>query len=71
MIYIFEFFRLSPSGGGRVRLATETRDIRTAEAAWMYARGAIANVHFNGSMADGCIIRSQKGMVVCEVKREN
>ena len=69
MVVILEFFRQSPGVEGRINLATDTRNIKTADVAVAYARGAINNVIFNGRMADGCAIKSQKGMLICEVRR--
>jgi hypothetical protein len=64
---IFEFFRESPDNE-RISLATEKRNIRTADTAVSYARGALNNVLFNGEMADVCSIRTQKGLLICEVR---
>ncbi|MGJ0507780.1 MAG: hypothetical protein ACR652_11805 [Methylocystis sp.] len=55
MIVILEFFRRSEDEGARVQLAIEKRDLKTAELAISYARGAVGNVTFNGKVADGCL----------------
>lgn len=68
MVIILEFFRLDDESS--VTLAIEKRQIKTIDHAQLYARGAIDNVHFGGQMADGCIIRSQEGGMICEVARD-
>ncbi|WP_156824866.1 hypothetical protein [Methylocystis rosea] len=68
MIVTLEFFRESP-GECRVSISIEKINIKGADVAVKYARGAIDNTVFNGKMADGCLIKSEKGVLICVVKR--
>ncbi len=43
--------------------------MKTAALAIAYARGAIGNVSFNGKVADGCLVKTKIGTVICEVTR--
>ncbi len=69
MIVILEFFRRSEDDDARIQIATKELDMKTAELAIFYARGAIGNVSFDGKVADGCLVKSTTGAVICEVTR--
>lgn len=66
MIVILEFFR-SPPGENPVILAVEKGSFETAETAILYAQGALNYVVFQGMAADGCLVKTGLGALICEL----
>lgn len=70
MIVILEFYRRLPGESDPVVLATERRHFETPKVAMLYAQGALNNVVFEGVAADGCLVKTARGALICELARQ-
>ncbi|KAF0128419.1 MAG: hypothetical protein FD148_1796 [Methylocystaceae bacterium] len=66
VVVILEFFRRS-TGKKPVVLAVEKGSFETSEAAILYAQGALNYVVFQGMSADGCLVKTARGALICEL----
>jgi hypothetical protein len=65
MIVILEFFGRRPGENDPVVLATEKIHFETVKAAILYAQGALNNVVFGGIAAEGCLVKTRQGALIC------
>jgi len=70
VIVIFEFFCRARCENDPVIIATERRHFETVDVAILYAQGALNNVVFEGMAADGCVVKTRHGALICEIVRQ-